>query len=156
MRNRELKTPRAALALALGATLAVTAVALPAQAATTAPATVPSASATADAAPPKLTNLAHLNFLLDDVPLLAGVAGHTTYRAAEEPVARAPWVYADRQSDGTFHRVGGGPITDAARGWYAQGAYDADDISRAAVVYLRDWKQNGTASSRTSAYELLR
>lgn len=156
MRNRELKTPRAALALALGATLAVTAVALPAQAATTAPATVRSAPATADAAPPKLTNLAHLDFLLDDVPLLAGVAGHTTYRAAEEPVARAPWVYADRQSDGTFHRVGGGPITDAARGWYAQGAYDADDISRAAVVYLRDWKQNGTASSRTSAYELLR
>ena len=109
-----------------------------------------SASSTAAPAPAKLTNLAHLNFLLDDVPLLAGVAGHTTYRAAEEPTARAPWVYADRQADGSFHRVGGGPITDAARGWYAQGAYDADDISRAAVVYLRDWKQNGTASSRTT------
>ena len=156
MRNRQLTMPRAALALGLGAALAVTAVALPAQAVTVAPAAERSASSTATPAPAKLTNLAHLDFLLDDVPLLAGVAGHTTYRAAEEPTARAPWVYADRQADGSFHRVGGGPLTDAARGWYAQGAYDADDISRAAVVYLRDWKQNGTASSRTSAYELLR
>src|SRR4051812_1067575 len=153
MRNRQLTMPRAALALGLGALLAVTATSLPAQAAGTAEAP---ARAAAEASQPKLTNLAHLDFLLDDVPLLAGVPGHTTYRAAEEPTARAPWVYADRQPDGSFHRVGGGPITDAARGWYAQGAYDADDISRAAVVYLRDWKQNGTASSRTAAYELLR
>ncbi|MFP3464933.1 hypothetical protein [Leifsonia sp. SIMBA_070] len=153
MRNREVTMPRAALALVLGTALAVTGAALPAQAAN------PGVNVTSEAATPapaKLTNLSHLDFLLDDVPLLPGVAGHTTYRAAEEPTARAPWVYADRQSDGSFHRVGGGPITDAARGWYAQGAYDADDISRAAVVYLRDWKQNGTASSRTSAYELLR
>jgi len=150
MRNRTLTMQKAVLGLALGATLALTGAGIPALATTTAPA------AQATAAPTKLTNLSHLDFLLDDVPLLPGVAGHTTYRAAEEPTARAPWVYADRQSDGTFHRVGGGPITDSARGWYAQGAYDADDISRAAVVYLRDWKQNGTASSRTSAYELLR
>lgn len=155
MRNRQLTMPRAALALALGAAFAVTATGLPADAAQSAPSTA-SAAVTAAAPQPKLTNLAHLDFLLDDVPLLPGVAGHTTYRAAEDPVARAPWVYADRQADGTFHRVGGGPVTDAARGWYAQGAYDADDISRAAVVYLRDWKQNGTASSRTTAYELLR
>ncbi|MGO4594248.1 hypothetical protein AB4Z18_10550 [Leifsonia sp. 2TAF2] len=153
MRNRQLTMPRAVLAVGLGALLAVTTTSLPAQAAGTAEAPARSA---AEASQPKLTNLSHLDFLLDDVPLLPGVAGHTTYRAAEEPVARAPWVYADRQADGSFHRVGGGPITDAARGWYAQGAYDADDISRAAVVYLRDWKQNGTATSRTSAYELLR
>ncbi|WP_431220871.1 hypothetical protein [Leifsonia xyli] len=153
MRNRELTMPRAALALALGAALSIAAVGTPALAAQP---TVESTRPVADAAPAKLTNLAHLDFLLDDVPLLPGVAGHTTYRAAEEPTARAPWVYADRQADGSFHRVGGGPITDATRGWYAQGAYDADDISRAAVVYLRDWKQNGTASSKASAYELLR
>lgn len=152
MRNRQLTMPRAALALAVGATLAITAAAVPAQATVAAQTN----SATTTTATPKLTNLSHLDFLIDDVPLLAGVPGHTTYRAAEEPTARAPWVYADRQPDGSFHRVGGGPITDAARGWYAQGAYDADDISRAAVVYLRDWKQNGTASSRTTAYELLR
>ncbi|MDR6970120.1 hypothetical protein [Leifsonia shinshuensis] len=145
--------PRAALALFIGATLAATATALPAQAAS--PSVHAAGTAAADA-PAKLTKLAHLDFLLDDVPLLAGVPGHTTYRAADEPTARAPWVYADRQTDGSFRRVGGGPITDPARGWYAQGAYDADDISRAAVVYLRDWKQNGTATSRTSAYQLLR
>ncbi|MGN7800788.1 hypothetical protein [Leifsonia sp. 22587] len=145
--------PRAALALFIGATLAATATALPAQAAS--PSTHAAGMAAADA-PAKLTNLAHLDFLLDDVPLLAGVPGHTTYRAADEPTTRAPWVYADRQPDGSFQRVGGGPITDPARGWYAQGAYDADDISRAAVVYLRDWKQNGTATSRTTAYQLLR
>ena len=119
----------------------MTATGLPAQAAVAAETSAASATSSTVATQPKLTNLAHLDFLLDDVPLLAGVAGHTTYRAAQEPVARAPWVYADRQADGSFHRVGGGPITDAARGWYAQGAYDADDISRAAVVYLRDWKQ---------------
>ncbi|RDV46815.1 hypothetical protein DOE76_01910 [Leifsonia sp. ku-ls] len=151
MRNRRLTTKKAVLGLVLGTALAVTAAGAPASAAT---ATAHPAAATP--APAKLANLAHLDFLLDDVPLLAGIAGHTTYRAAEEPVARAPWVYADRQADGSFHRVGGGPITDAARGWYAQGAYDADDISRAAVVYLRDWKQNGTGSSRASAYQLLR
>ncbi|MFF1572338.1 hypothetical protein ACFVWR_06280 [Leifsonia sp. NPDC058292] len=113
-------------------------------------------SASASAAPAKLTNLAHLDFLLDDVPLLPGVPGHTTYDQADRPVARAPWVYADRQSDGSFKRVGGGAITNAAQGWYAQGAFDADDISRAAVVYLRDWAQNGTATSKQTAYDLLR
>ncbi|GAA4150359.1 hypothetical protein [Leifsonia shinshuensis] len=124
---------------------------------------VPALAAPADAAPapaapaaPTLTNLAHLNFLLDDVPLLPGVAGHSTYRQSQEPTARAPWVYANRNADGSFTRVGGGPITNAAKGWYAQGSFDADDISRAAVVYLRDWRQNGTAASRASAYELLR
>src|SRR5689334_3206304 len=91
--------------------------------------TAVAAPAPASPAPARLTNLSHLDFLLDDVPLLAGVDGHTTYRQAEEPTARAPWVYADRQADGGFSRVGGGPITDPARGWYAQGAFDADDIS---------------------------
>jgi len=153
MRNRRLTMTTAALGLVLGAAVTITGAGAPALAA--APVSAATAPAPAQA-PAKLTNLAHLDFLLDDVPLLTGVAGHTTYRAAEEPVARAPWVYADRQADGSFRRVGGGPVTDAGRGWYAQGAYDADDISRAAVVYLRDWKQNGTASSRASAYELLR
>jgi len=103
-----------------------------------------------------LTNLAHLNWLLDTVPLLPGVPGHSTYQQSDEPTARAPWVYADRQADGSFVHVGGGGISDAAKGYYNQGAFDADDISRSAVVYLRDWKQNGTPSSKTTAYELLR
>jgi len=103
-----------------------------------------------------VTNLAHLDFLLDSVPLAAGIAGHSTYDQTAAPTAEAPWVYANHESDGSFQRVGGGDITDAAKGWYAQGAFDADDIARSAVVYLRDWKQNGTASSKQHAYELLR
>ncbi|GAB3576616.1 hypothetical protein GCM10027406_09620 [Leifsonia lichenia] len=159
MRHLEIHSTKrrsaAAVALILGTAVAATMGAIPAQAATTSLA-ASTAAAPAAAAPAKLTNLAHLDWLQADVPLLAGVAGHTTYRQAEEPTARAPWVYADRNADGTFTHVGGGPITDAAKGWYAQGAFDADDISRAAVVYLRDWAQNGTASSKQSAYELLR
>ncbi|MFF1877479.1 hypothetical protein [Leifsonia sp. NPDC058230] len=148
-----LRRATASAALVVGTILAVTAVPLGAAAGT--PATGSTQSASTSAAP-KLTNLAHLNFLLDTVPLLPDVAGHTTYRQSAEPTARAPWVYADRQADGTFTRVGGGPITDAAKGWYAQGAFDADDISRAAVVYLRDWAQNRTPTSKQAAYDLLR
>jgi len=102
-----------------------------------------------------VTNLTHLDFLLDEVPLLPNVAGHTTYRAAQEPAAQAPWVYANHQPDGSFQRVGGGTF-DAATGYYGQGAFDADDIARAAVVYVRDWQQNRSTSSRQHAYELLR
>jgi hypothetical protein len=136
--------------------LALSGVQLPAAAATSSGALSSSAGTGSSGHAPKLTNLSHLDFLLDDVHLLPGVQGHTTYRQDAEPVARAPWVYADRQADGSFKRVGGGPVTDVAKGWYAQGAFDADDISRAAVVYVRDWSQNRTATSRTSAYELLR
>ena len=60
------------------------------------------------------------------------------------------WTYADQQADGSFERVGGGPY-DAATDTYGQGAFNADDLARAAVVYLRDWKQTGHASSRTRA-----
>lgn len=145
------------LAAATGAALAA-ATLVPAVATTAAslPANAAETSTPAQPSTPVLTNLAHLNFLLDTVPLRSGVTGHSTYRQSDEPTARAPWVYANRNADGSFTRVGGGPITDPAKGWYAQGAFDADDISRAAVVYLRDWKQNGTATSRSSAYELLR
>ena len=53
------------------------------------------------------------------------------------------WTYADRQHDGSFKRVGGGTY-DATTNTYGQGAFNADDIARAAVVYLRDWQQTGT------------
>ena len=39
---------------------------------------------------------------------------------------------------------------------YGQGAFNADDISRAAVVYLRYWKATGSPTSRAAALELLR
>lgn len=116
--------------------------------------TSPASASAADAQ--AVTNLSHLTFLLGSVPLLPGVAGHTTYDEASQPTAQAPWVYANYEGDGTYQRVGGGAVTNAAKGWYAQGAFDADDIARSAVVYLRDWRQNGTASSEQHAYELLR
>ena len=101
-----------------------------------------------------VTNLAHLDFLLDDVAPPA-VAGHTTYRLAEEPTLTMPWTYADAREGGSFARVGGGTL-DPATGDYSQGAYNTDDIARAAVVYLRHWRQTGSADSRRKAYELLR
>lgn len=101
-----------------------------------------------------LTNLDHLDFLLDEVSP-AEIDGHTTYRLAEEPDLTMPWTYADARDGGTFERVGGGPL-DAATGHWGQGAYNADDVSRAAVVYLRHWQQTGSETSKQSAYELLR
>ncbi|TDN87544.1 hypothetical protein [Microbacterium sp. BK668] len=111
------------------------------------------ATATLDVAP--LTNLAHLDFLLDQATPPADVEGHTTYRLAEEPTLTLPWTYADARPGGTFERVGGGGL-DPATGYWRQGAYNADDIARAAVVYLRHWQLTGEDSSRDSAYELLR
>jgi hypothetical protein len=113
--------------------------------------------AAADAASPAeapLTNLAHLDFLLDQAAPQESDT-HTTYRLAEEPELTFPWTYAEPRADGSFERIGGGPL-DAETGHYSQGAYNSDDISRAAVVYLRHWQQTGTASSRDTAYELLR
>jgi hypothetical protein len=101
-----------------------------------------------------LTNTAHLDFLLDQVTLSA-VSGHTTYRLADEPAVTMPWTYADARPGGTFERVGGGKF-DPATGDWGQGAFNADDISRAAVVYLRHWRQFDDTGSRDKAYELLR
>lgn len=112
----------------------------------------PAAAPTARPAP--LTNLAHLDFLTDSVAPPAQ-AGHTTYRLAQEPAVGVLWVYADHLADGGYRRVGGGAY-DAATNTYGQGAYDADDLTRAAVVYLRHWKQFGDKHSRTQAYQLLR
>ncbi|MHA3703489.1 hypothetical protein ACXR2U_15030 [Jatrophihabitans sp. YIM 134969] len=112
------------------------------------------APVSADAAPAPLTNLAHLDFLTTTVTP-PRQAGHTTYRLADEPGVGVLWVYADRNDDGSFRRVGGGAL-DPATGDYEQGAYDTDDIARAAVVYLRHWRQFGDAHSRQQAYQQLR
>src|SRR5665647_793539 len=113
-----------------------------------------SASAAAVPAPAPLTNLSHLNFLLDTVPLPA-VDGHTTYQIDGHATALAPWTYADRSADGTFRRVGGGDL-NTATGYYGQGAFNADDIARAAVVYLRHWRLTGSSDSREHAFQTLR
>ena len=111
-------------------------------------------AAPAQAAQAPLTNLAHLNFLGDTVSPPAQ-AGHTTYRLAEEPSVGVLWTYADRRADGHYDRIGGGDY-DPATGTYSQGAFNADDIARAAVVYLRHWRQTGVEDSRSRAYQMLR
>src|SRR5690242_6082609 len=88
-----------------------------------------------------LTNLAHLDFLTDTVSPPAQ-AGHTTYRLGSEPGIGVLWVYANHLPDGGYQRTGGGPY-DPAANRYGQGSYDADDISRAAIVYLRHWLRSG-------------
>ncbi|GAA4431472.1 hypothetical protein GCM10023169_36050 [Georgenia halophila] len=102
---------------------------------------------------PQLTNLDHLTFLLDEVPL-PSLEHHSTYDGAAHPTALAPWTYAD--FDGTtFTRVGGGTL-DPTTGHYSQGAFNADDISRAAVVYLRAWQATSDGDARERARQLLR
>src|SRR5476651_2686466 len=95
---------RVATAIAVGGALSLAGIAIPGVAASAAPAAV-AGSAAAVSSSPKLANLAHLDFLLDSVPLLPGVANHTTYQASSEPTAQAPWVYANRETDGSFQRV---------------------------------------------------
>lgn len=141
--TRGIAATTAAVSLALGGMLAI---GTPATAS-------PAAPAAAHAAP--LTNTAHLDFLLDTASPPA-IAGHTTYRLAEEPELTMPWTYADARDGGTFERIGGGGPPDPVTGDYLQGAYNADDIARAAVVYLRHWRQTGSAASRESAYQQLR
>jgi hypothetical protein len=108
----------------------------------------------APAAAPALTNLAHLDSLTTTVTPPAQ-PGHTTYRLGSDPGIGTLWVYADHQADGSYHRTGGGGY-DAATNTYGQGAYDADDIARAAVVYLRHWRSTGDGAARDHAYQLLR
>ncbi|MBG0738572.1 hypothetical protein IV500_03935 [Paeniglutamicibacter antarcticus] len=126
----------------------------------TAAATPPAPQLTAASpvtAPPSsvpLTNLAHLNFLLDTVPLKP-VSGHTTYQLEQQPSAQAPWTYANKNTDDSYTRLGGGSLDDATKYW-SQGAFNADDIARTAVVYLRHWQQTGDADSREHAFQTLR
>ncbi len=102
-----------------------------------------------------VTNTAHLDFLLDTVTP-PSTTGHTTYKQDSRPTLTMPWTYADARPGGTFARVGGGGPPDPVTGYYLQGAFNSDDVARAAVVYLRHWQQTGDRGSRTKAYELLR
>jgi hypothetical protein len=101
-----------------------------------------------------LTNLAHLDFL-GDVVTAPAQSGHTTYRLAAEPSVGVLWTYADRRADGSYARIGGGTY-DPATNTYGQGAFNSDDLARAAVVYLRHYKQHHDSHSRRAAYGLLR
>ena len=70
-------------------------------------------------------------------------------------MARAPWTYANADPSGGWTRVGAGSL-DPATGHWSQGAYNADDIARAAVVFVRDHGATGDRASRQDAVDLLR
>jgi hypothetical protein len=98
-----------------------------------------------------LTNLAHLDFL-GDVVTPPPAAGHVAY--GTEPLG-VLWTYADHRDDGSYVRVGGGAY-DPATNTYGQGAFNADDLSRAAVAYLRHYQLRRDAHSLAAARGLLR
>ncbi|HET6634920.1 MAG TPA: hypothetical protein VFH77_07810 [Streptomyces sp.] len=104
----------------------------------------------------RLTNLAHLDFLRDEVTPPA-CSGHSTYGPAGQPVG-VVWTYAEPDPDhpdGSYRRVGGGSY-DAATGTWSQGAFNADDMARAAVVYVRQYRADGERHSLHAARALLR
>jgi hypothetical protein len=141
----------AGLLITAGITCAPGAAAAPSAAS---PAAASPAVASLTAAVP-LTNLAHLDFLTAKVAPPAQ-PGHTTYQlGSSHPSVGVLWVYANYLAPGSYQVTGGGPY-DAGTNTYGQGAYDADDISRAAVVYLRHWVQFGDLHSRNEAFQLLR
>jgi hypothetical protein len=152
-RGRRVSRTHHRLLSPLGTALLVVAVtsALVAPTAAAAPA-VGASTPIAESAP--LVNLAHLDSLtaqvaVDDTP------EHSTYRLGQEPQVGVLWVYAESQPDGSFVNVGGG-AHDARANTYGQGAYDADDIARAAVVYLRQWRATGDLHAKAHAYQQLR
>ena len=136
----------AATAIVL-AGLAVPAAALPAGSAS-------SRAATATATDGSLTNLDHLDWLSVSVTP-PDQEGHTTYRLAEEPGIGVLWTYAEPDGDGDYRHMGGGAYDPETDTW-SQGAFNADDVSRAAVVYLRHWQATGSTASRDAAYQMLR
>jgi hypothetical protein len=142
--------------LAVAATAAASAVLVATPQLTVAATRTPASAPVQLAAPAagRLTNLAHLDYLGDTFTPPAQ-QGHTTYQLAERPALGTLWTYADSRPGGTFARVGGGAY-DAATDTWGQGAYNADDMARAAVVYLRDWKQTRSAHSRDAAFQMLR
>jgi len=99
-------------------------------------------------------NLAHLDFLHATVPYTASIPGHATTDLGTP--LDAWWVYANyNKTDGSYTRTGGGdyhPITNT----YGQGAYDTDDVARAAVAYLTHYRYYGDDHSLQFARGALR
>jgi hypothetical protein len=140
---------RVTLGVAASAALAVPASLLPATAGA-----APASTAASHAAPGELTNLDHLDWLTVTVDP-PEQEGHTTYRLDEEPEIGVLWTYAEPNPDGSYRHVGGGSYDEETDTW-GQGAFNADDVTRAAIVYLRHWQATGAESSRDRAYDLLR
>lgn len=133
--------------------IALTAAMLTAVSVIVAPAT-PAATTSVWSGSGRLTNLAHLDYLTAPVAP-PNQPGHTTYRFTADPSVGVLWVYANHLPGGGYQRTGGGNY-DPATNTYGQGAFDADDVARAAVVYLRHWTHWADQHSRQEAYQLLR
>jgi hypothetical protein len=86
-----------------------------------------------------IVNLGHLDFLHDSVPYPAQpVPGHVTTEPGS-PIDTW-WVYANYDAaTQTYLRTGGG-AHDLATNTYGQGAFDTDDVTRAAVAYLTHYR----------------
>jgi hypothetical protein len=88
---------------------------------------------------PGIVNLAHLDSLHGSVAYPATPpAGHSTTDPGS-PIDTW-WVYANfNATTGTYTPTGGGAY-DPATNTYGQGAFDTDDVSRAAIVYLTHYR----------------
>jgi len=99
-------------------------------------------------------NLAHLDFLHTTVPYTTSIPGHATTDLGTP--LDTWWVYANyNKADGSYTPTGGGdyhPITNT----YGQGAYDTDDVARAAVAYLTHYRYYGDDHSLQYARGALR
>jgi hypothetical protein len=104
---------------------------------------------------PGVVNLGHLDFLHDSVPYPAAPpTGHSTTDPGS-PIDTW-WVYANFDpATGIYTRTGGGTY-DPGTNTYGQGAFDTDDVSRAAVAYLTHYRYYHDAHSLDLARGALR
>jgi hypothetical protein len=102
-----------------------------------------------------VVNLGHLDFLHDSVPFPSvPLAGHSTTDTGT-PIDTW-WVYANfNPGTGAYTRTGGGTY-DPGTNTYGQGAFDTDDVSRAAVAYLTHYHYYHDAHSLELARGALR
>ncbi|HKO25035.1 MAG TPA: hypothetical protein VJY65_09920, partial [Chloroflexota bacterium] len=108
----------------------------------------------AAAAPAPPINLAHLDFLHATVPYTAATSEHSTTDPGT-PIDTW-WVYANYNSaSGTNTRTGGGTYNPSTN-TYGQGAFDTDDVARAAVVFLTHYRYYGDQHSLQMARGALR
>ena len=108
-----------------------------------------------DSSGPAIVNLGHLDFLHATVPNpTLPPAGHSTTDPSM-PIDTW-WVYANyNAADGTYTPTGGGTYDPVTR-TYGQGAFDTDDVARAAIVYLTHYRDYGDQHSLRMARGALR
>lgn len=117
------------------------------------PGAAASGMATRAADPTPDVNLGHLDFLHDTVPYTSSATHSTTDPGTSIDTW---WVYANYDAGtGTYTRTGGGAY-DAGTNTYGQGAFDTDDVARAAVVYLTHYRYYHDAHSLQYARGALR